>query len=626
MIVKMSKVAVTGPRDLLLPVLETIRRSAALHIDPDIRQRIHEGAELQLRPLALGGEMLAERLFFEDLRLKIERLLAILPEVPARESYLNPPRAITAIATLVGKHIGSCEERASRRTALESELAQLNRYLVFLATVESLAPGGREGGGLEFIGVEVRDPAALEQLTRAAGHLLLGAEVRTARADDGSYIGLLTTEKELAEQLKESLRGNHIPEVTLPAYLKDLPLPEQITAARAQYDALLAERDRIEQELRELASKWRALYQNVQSWLDERLALLKTSASLYETDRCFVLFGWIPSARLAGLTHTIAEQHGDTVVVEEQEILRQDLAEVPVALSNPAYFQPFELLVRLLPLPRYTSLDPTPFIGIFFPLFFGMILGDVGYGLILLLAALGLIFFVRKNLVLRQSGRILLVASIYSIIFGALYGECFGELGAELLGLSAACIDRRTSLMPMIYFALAMGSVHVLVGLGLGLLSAWKGRRTREAVFRLFSILVLICLLGILASYFAPVAALIRKPLIVTAALIAPILLLTGGLLAPFELLRHLGNIVSYVRIMAVGLASVMLAYVANNLAGAAGSVWIGVTVAILLHAFNLLLGVFAPTIHALRLHYVEFFGKFLEPGGRHYKPLTKGE
>jgi len=622
----MSKVAVTGPRELLLPVLETIRRSAALHIDPDIRKRIHEGAELQLRPLALGGEMLAERLFFEDLRLKIERLLAILPEIPARESYLNPPRAITAVATLVGKHISTCEERASRRTELESELAQLNRYLVFLATVESLAPGGREAGGLEFIGIEVRDPAALEQLTRAAGHLLLGAEVRTARADDGSYIGLLTTEKELAEQLKESLRGNHIPEVTLPAYLKDLPLPEQITAARAQYDALLAERDRIEQELRELASKWRVLYQNVHSWLDERLVLLRTSASLYETDRCFVLFGWIPSARLAGLTQTIAEQHGDTVVVEEQEILRQDLDEVPVALSNPAYFQPFELLVRLLPLPRYTSIDPTPFIGIFFPLFFGMILGDVGYGLILLLVALGLVFLVKKNQLLRQSGRILLVASIYSIIFGALYGECFGEFGAELLGLPAACIDRRTSLMPMIYFALAMGSVHVLVGLGLGLLSAWKGRRTREAVFRLFSILVLICLLGILASYFAPVAALIRKPLIVTAALIAPILLLTGGLLAPFELLRHLGNIVSYVRIMAVGLASVLLAYVANNLAGAAGSVWIGVTVAILLHAFNLLLGVFAPTIHALRLHYVEFFGKFLEPGGRHYKPLTKGE
>ena len=80
----------------------------------------------------------------------------------------------------------------------------------------------------------------------------------------------------------------------------------------------------------------------------------------------------------------------------------------------------------------------------------------------------------------------------------------------------------------------------------------------------------------------------------------------------------------SYARIMAVGLASVLLAHVANRLAGAAGSLWVGVAAAVVLHAFNLVLGVFAPTIHSLRLHYVEFFGKFFEPGGRRYEPLRK--
>jgi V/A-type H+-transporting ATPase subunit I len=225
----------------------------------------------------------------------------------------------------------------------------------------------------------------------------------------------------------------------------------------------------------------------------------------------------------------------------------------------------------------------------------------------------------------QQAARILLVAALYSVIFGMLYGECFGELGAEALGLHAL-IDRRTSIMPMLYFALAMGGVHVVVGLMLGLLSALKGRRTREAVARLAGILVILCIVGLVATYFAPTAELLRKPLMVAILVILPVLLVTGGLLAPFELLRHLGNIVSYVRIMAVGLASVLLAYVANSLAGAAGSVWIGVTVAVVLHAFNLLLGVFAPTIHALRLHYVEFFSKFLESGGAGYTPLKKVE
>jgi V/A-type H+-transporting ATPase subunit I len=107
-------------------------------------------------------------------------------------------------------------------------------------------------------------------------------------------------------------------------------------------------------------------------------------------------------------------------------------------------------------------------------------------------------------------------------------------------------------------------------------------------------------------------------------AVLSPALLVVGGLLAPFELIRHLGNIVSYARLMAVGLASVLLAYVANRLAGAVGSLWIGVTAAVLLHIFNIVLGVFAPTVHALRLHYVEFFSKFLETGGRPYRPLKE--
>ncbi|HEX9206854.1 MAG TPA: V-type ATPase 116kDa subunit family protein [Steroidobacteraceae bacterium] len=620
----MSKVEITGPRSELLAVLETIESAEVLQVDPEIKGRLDAGAELQVRPLALDGKMLAERLFLEDLSLKVDRLLALVPKVPTRESYLSASRSVNSIAAIVGKHLQAAEERARRREALQAELAQLNRHVVFLSTVESLAPKGPQAAGLEFIGVEVRDPAALEQLTRVAGRMLLGAEVRTARAEDGSYIGLLTTEKDLAARLKESLRGNQIPEVALPPYLEGLSLPDKLKATRQRQDSLARDIATLDEEAHGFAVAWRALYENIQSWLRRRLALLRTSASMYETDRCFVIYGWIPSASVAGLRQSLVAKHGETVVVEEREMLQQDLDEVPVALRNPSYFRPFELLLRPLPAPRYTSIDPTPFIGIFFPLFFGMILGDIGYGVVLLLVAAGLVAFARSRRTLRQAGQILAVASIYSIIFGFLYGECFGEVGAQWLGLGPACIDRRTSIVPMLYFALAAGAVHVLVGLVLGVVTAFKGHRSREALFRLFSILTLLCLAGVVASYFAPVTALLRKPLLMTMLLIAPVLLLTGGLLAPFELLRHLGNIVSYARIMAVGLASVLLAYVANQLAGAAGSAWIGVTVAVLLHTFNLLLGVFAPTIHALRLHYVEFFGKFIETGGRRYEPLKK--
>ncbi|HSP16563.1 MAG TPA: V-type ATPase 116kDa subunit family protein [Thermoanaerobaculia bacterium] len=618
----MSKVELIGPRDVLLNVLETVRASEILQIDPAIQQRMEHGAEAHLRPLALAGKTLAERLFYEDLDLKITRLLTLLPAVPTKETPVSAPRALSAIAGVIGERIALCEEKTRRREAVQTEMRQLSRYTIFLTTVESLVPKGAEEAGLDVIAVEVRDQSALDRLTKVAGRLLLGADVRTARSEDGSYIGLLTTEKQLSDTLKEALRNDAIPEVSLPPYLEGLTLAGKISTVRDRYESLSAESATIDTELRGYAETWRPLYEDVHSWLKGQLALLKTSSLAYGTDNCFVLFGWVPTAEVARLRNLVNKQFGDTVIIEEKEILEHDLETVPVTLKNPAYFQPFELLVRLLPLPRYTSIDPTPFIGIFFPLFFGMILGDVGYGLVLLLVALGLAFRAKQEL-LQHVGKILFTCSIYSALFGFLYGELFGDLGTRMFGMKA-WIDRTTSLMPMMYFAIAVGTVHVLLGLILGVFTALRGKRRKEAGFRLASVVLVLCIAGILVSYFAPVGALLRRPLMIAMLIIAPVLLLTGGFLAPFELLKSLGNIISYVRIMAVGLASVLLAYVANSLAGAAGSIWIGIVVAVILHAFNIVLGVFAPTIHALRLHYVEFFGKFFEPGGKPYMPLKK--
>jgi V/A-type H+-transporting ATPase subunit I len=101
-----------------------------------------------------------------------------------------------------------------------------------------------------------------------------------------------------------------------------------------------------------------------------------------------------------------------------------------------------------------------------------------------------------------------------------------------------------------------------------------------------------------------------------------PVLIVLEGIVAPVELLSTMGHVLSYARIMALGTASVMLAVVANRMAGAMGSAVIGVLFALLFHFVNFGLGLFTPTIHALRLHYVEFFGTFYSPGGIRYQPL----
>ncbi len=97
-----------------------------------------------------------------------------------------------------------------------------------------------------------------------------------------------------------------------------------------------------------------------------------------------------------------------------------------------------------------------------------------------------------------------------------------------------------------------------------------------------------------------------------------------GLLLGPIEFLGLIGNILSYLRIAAIGLASVYVAQLANDLAGSIGSVIIGVIIAVLIHALNIVLGAFSPTIHSMRLHYVEFFRRFYEGGGRPFEPFME--
>ncbi|MBZ0147361.1 MAG: hypothetical protein K8F62_07420, partial [Pseudorhodoplanes sp.] len=256
--------------------------------------------------------------------------------------------------------------------------------------------------------------------------------------------------------------------------------------------------------------------------------------------------------------------------------------------------------------------------------FFGMILGDAGYGTVLIVLAWVLKKRYRKKQFIYDALRILRFCAAYAVFFGILYGEFFGDLGHRLFGLEPVCFERRIAVIPALVFALATGAAHLILGLSLGVVTALRKRSRREALFRLVSILAVLMVIVLVLSAFGLFPGALGRPVVLILLALTPLLFFTGGILAPLEFLKNLGNIVSYARIMAIGLTSVLLAFVANQIAGLTGDIVTGVIAAALLHFLNIILGVFAPAIHSLRLHYVEFFSKFLEHGGRRFEPLRR--
>jgi V/A-type H+-transporting ATPase subunit I len=625
MIGKVSKVEIVGERTFLLDVFALLQNMGVFQLEPPEKEAVGKEEKALVKVLPANERTAFERMFLEDFSKKIDTLFSHLPKIPVRKSYIQPQSIIGTISYSVDKHLAACRRLDERKAAAQSEISEFGRFIGFLSTLESLFKDAHVPADIDIIGLTLKDQKAVQRL-RVLLTGLTGDNFKllTVPAEDGTLTGLITIDRNISDTVSEALAHEQIPEMGFPPAFSRLPLSEKLAYLEDKTSELLTEIEAIDEEKIIMFKRWAPIYLSVKEWINERFMLLSAASSVLQTRMCFFIQGWIPSKDLERLTQRLDNAFGGKVVVDEKEIREEDLSRVPSVLETPPYFRPFRLFTRFLPLPAYTSYDPTTSIGIFFPIFFGMILGDAGYGLFLGILSLILMKRFKHKEIVSDGAKILFVASLYTVFFGILFGEFFGDLPHRLFGFKPFLVERRTAVFPMLSFAIAVGVVHILIGLLLGVITAFRKKEKLEAVYKILNISVMLCLIAVLASFFGLFPTLLTKPIIMIILLITPFLFFTGGILAPLELLKNIGNIISYVRIMAIGLTSVLLAFVANRLAGATGNIVIGIVVAVLLHLLNMVLGVFSPTIHSLRLHYVEFFSKFVEPGGRKFEPLKK--
>jgi V/A-type H+-transporting ATPase subunit I len=625
MIIRMAKVEIVGPKQDLLNTLDLLHNRGIFQPDPQLIERVVLAEDEQLQTLVLNENELRERSFFQNLQERVTNLLELLPETNNGISALQPLPVMSLLDELVDQHLATARDQVRSLNQCRRNLEDLQHDLSFWEALEPLLENLPKNSNLELFGVTIRDSRQLHNLDsllqeRTQGRCYISSTTTT----DGTLIGLIATDRGSADVLRQALTAEKVPELALPEELVGLPLPQRITALHDQLKTQLNQCNRLESRLMDMSRRWRPIYRHALAWLEERLTLYRATATAYTTRLCFIIQGWMTNDEVDRLRDELNRYFSGRVVLEQQAILDEDLDQVPVMLRNPGYFAPFEILSRLLPLPKYSSYDPTPLIGLFFPVLFGMILGDIGYGAILMLLAFFLARHFPAHTLTSDFGKVLGIAAFYTLVFGVLYGELFGDLGETWLGLHPVWFDRGKAVVPMIVFSLTVGVIHILLGITLGALSELRRHQPRKALVKLAMLVTVILMVLALVGWFYPQSWLSTGPLLIGVGILMPILIAAEGLLAPLELLKTLGNIISYVRIMAIGFSSILLAMVANRLGGMTGDIMVGILVGGTLHAFNLLLGVFSPTVHSLRLHYVEFFSKFLDLGGRRFEPWQK--
>ena len=620
----MSKVEIVGPRQLLGETLSLVRKEGDLHIEPSAVGFIDDIHKKDIHSLLPDEKALFEKIFLEELEGKLKALFSFLSVDGMRESFLTPRPIIDTVSRTLDKHLEMCQLLCKKREEIRHDLFELSGYRNFLATVSTLLDKIQLTPDLDYIGITLKDEKSVAALKDNLNCLAdTSCEIFTVPSGDGSLVGLIAATKDISIDIRSMLSEKQMPEFTFPESIKSMTFVHKVEYLQDEIKNNEAALAAVDAKLTEFTHRWGPMYKAALDWVHEQLSIIQASAFSFETTMCFFIYGWMPSGKVTGLSASLQQQFAGSVLLEEIDIRREDLERVPVVLKNPQYFKPFENFTRLLPLPSYTSFDPTPFIGLFFPLFFGLILGDGGYGFLLLIISVLLARVSRKNQLFQDALRVLRVCSLYAIIFGFLYGEIFGDLGHKVLGLKPLFMDRQENILPMLYFAFAIGLAHITLGLALGFVSALRKNTKKKALVKFLNIVLILAIVTLIITFLGVFPELLARPLVITILILTPLLLFSGGLLAPLELIKNIGNIISYARIMAIGLTSVLLANVANQLAGLTGDIVLGFVVGGIIHLLGIIIGVFSSSIHSLRLHYVEFFDKFIELGGRKYRPFS---
>ncbi|MBU4117814.1 MAG: hypothetical protein KJ555_03550, partial [Proteobacteria bacterium] len=263
----MAKIAVMGPRELLLDVLAHIEHLGILQIDQESKPGQLKELETVLQSVALDRDSLGRRFLYENLLQKIDGLLVYLPPGVSREYFLDNGAIAQFLSEVIDKHLESLRTLDQEQKQIGQALKELEASRLFLDAIAPLFPKNTDTPILDYIGISIRDPKALaelqQQLQQETGKPVA---IDTVEGPHSELLGVITAEHDVADLIRKKLSRDLVSEHQLPKELAGLPMPEKIGALAAQRAALHARQQEIATELATFAHRWQGVYSHVRGW------------------------------------------------------------------------------------------------------------------------------------------------------------------------------------------------------------------------------------------------------------------------------------------------------------------------------------------------------------------------
>ena len=651
----MQRVAVVGLKDERQAVVSTLYDMGAVQIEPLSKDAaLLAGAEAD----AGGAREISEEL------LRIRALKAALPPTAVVEkrgfsSFSDVMNASRSIG--IDQEVSSLKERQETLTSQLDELRsniELVQNLQFVK--EDLNIFDLESA-VCFFGVV---PAKVHaQLLES----LASTEAVVAYSSGADPVKMIVTvPKEALEKFGSVIQKADVRLQRVPA-LKGMPA-EVLARLQDEQRARGSEVGEIRGQLNSLSERFYGIISQVEEQLSIEARQLEVVNSFGFTDSAFVLEGWVPSKRLQAVKDSLSRSAGSTKVFE----IASEQEDRPTLLENPARLKFFESFIRFYTIPLSNEFDPSILFALAFPIFFGFMLGDVGYAVLILLISIWIIRRVnhpeRKTLIpgalrsfaakilkppqFKKLAKAMILGSLVGMVMGFALNAYFGfQVNQYLFDYLNTSVHARLpadgvflnpistgGLKTLLLYSGYVGLFMVSLGLVLGMMNAYWMHERKHVIAKVgwLSVAWGLSLFGLTLLHHGnvnPAGNPVAGGYIGMAVVGVGLIIFGEGTLAVIELPSIVSHIISYTRLLGILLASFVLAYVIDSQAvgtsaapglmyGGIGFAIAGVALLVVGHVFNLVLGMLEPGIQGARLLYVETFSKFLHGGGKQFAPF----